>query len=228
MTNKFLAVNIRQSVFVRNNLLKTQKFKKKVVIFKRKNKQWRPWPKWKRRMVRYFDIRKRVKKSGNISYYKNLYKYMDGSHNSYWLGKLTNGFIKKGRKVTIEIQVLRLFAYTKLYFNHNLLELLLDSIERVKPVLKIGSYVRSGKRLEYPLFLKPEKRRRVALQNIIKLIKEVKEQKLYQKISVSLLDLAAASGASKYDLLHNRDELFDLVAAKGENLKSAIRYLRRK
>jgi ribosomal protein S7 len=116
----------------------------------------------------------------------------------------------------------------KIYANYSALELLLDSIERVKPILSLGSYVKSGKKTEYPVFLKAEKRRRIALQNIVKMIKSIEGQKLHQKIAEGIIDLATVTEDGKHDLAFNRDELFELISLRGENLRAAVRHLRRK
>ena len=142
------------------------------------------------------------------------------------MGKLVNGFIKEGKKHTVERQILNAFVHAKTQINHNALEVLLDSIERVKPILNLGSYVKSGKKIEYPVLLKSEKRRRIALQNIMKLTKVMKERRLYQRVLEGLVELTAMTEEGKHDLKENRDELFDLVSAKGENLKQARNYLR--
>lgn len=217
-----LAVNIR------NQFLKLKRHRKKFVTYKIKNKRWRPWPKWKRRFPKFFSKKEPLVRLGNFKYYENLYRYVDGIYSSFWVGKLTGSFIKKGKKHTIEKQILKLLISTKVQANYSGIELLLDSIERTKPILSVGSYVKSGKKLEYPVFLKPEKRRRIALQNIVKLIKNIQNQKLYQKIFEGLADLVTITEDGKYDLTSNRDDLFDLASVKGENLKQAMRQLRKK
>jgi ribosomal protein S7 len=115
-------------------------------------------------------------------------------------------------------------VYVKLQLECNSLALLLDGIERIKPMLAITSLVRSGRRIEFPITLKPTQRRQKALQNVIKIVKFSKERKLFHRILGSLLDFVALTKDDKFDLTEDRDALLDAAIYRKENLQD-VRYL---
>lgn len=213
----------------RTTFLKFKRRRRKLLTYKIRNKRWKPWPRRKRRLRKFFEKRILIKKWGNFTYYKNIYRFIDGIYNSFWMGKLAGSFIKKGKKAMIEKQISKLVVCMKTESNYSALELILDSIEQVKPIINVSFYVKSGRRIDYPVFLTAEKRRRIGLQNIIKLIKHMDgRQQLHQKIADGLVDFVTITKKEKHDLIFNRDDIYRQATVRGEDsLKEAFKYFRR-
>jgi ribosomal protein S7 len=136
-------------------------------------------------------------------YHKDFYRTIDGCYDSYWTGKLTNSFITKGLKQTVEKELNKVYIYTKLHLNTLALETLLEKIEKIKPTFKLKSVIIAGKKREFPVFLEPEKQRSRAIRNFRDLVSKRKEWHLSQRIMNELIDLQEITN---HELLKQRDE----------------------
>jgi hypothetical protein len=98
----------------------------------------------------------------NIKYFKSL----DGIYGSYWLGKFSNFFIRKGKKRLILKQIYKTLLQLK--FSHKIMPIfhILEIIERIKPSFKlINRFKRKkgGQIISYPKAVKKKKQYNVAL-----------------------------------------------------------------
>lgn len=139
----------------------------------------------------------------NQNYYKDFYKSLDGHYNSYWVGKFTNAFVKKGHKHTIEKELTKTFTFTKLHLNALTLHVLLLNIEKIKPTFKLKSVTIAGKKRDFPVLLSSEKQRSYAVRNSKNLIENRKEWYLNQRMLNELIDLQTITN---HELFKQRDE----------------------
>jgi ribosomal protein S7 len=80
------------------------------------------------------------------------------------MGKLINVLINKGHRQTVEREVKLACKYLKIQFKVIPLELLLEGIEKVKPVFGIDYVTVGGRKKEFPVFLGPEHQRGLSVQ----------------------------------------------------------------
>jgi ribosomal protein S7 len=90
-------------------------------------------------------------------YFSNYYKVSNGIYNSYWLGKLSNVFMFSGNKKTIDTAIKNTFSFLKLKYNVSPLEIILEGLEKIKPVFSLKYVTIAGKRREFPKLLSKHK-----------------------------------------------------------------------
>lgn len=125
----------------------------------------------------------------NSLYYKEFYRIIDGSYNSFWVGKLLNKFVKKGQKLTVENKFKKAYYFSKLHLNKNFHNLFLEKIERVRPIFKIKSKLIAGTLKDYPVIINKDKSRNYATNNFYNSIFNRKEWNLEQRILNDFIDL---------------------------------------
>jgi hypothetical protein len=82
---------------------------------------------------------------------------------SFWGGKVVNSFIKHGQKQLIEQKFKHIYYYLKMVYKILPIEMILEGIERIKPLF-VGHYIlRYGQKEEYPRYLGPFKQRQTAI-----------------------------------------------------------------
>jgi ribosomal protein S7 len=148
--------------------------------------------------------------------FKDYYWKVDGVYGSYWLGKFINNFIVNGKKQLIDKEFKTIFIYIKLYFNVIILNILLEKMEKTKPLFGFKYILKAGKRLEFPIFLSSLKQRSKAVSNLAKLISNRKEWYLHQRVLNELIDLYKIK---KHILLKKRDEEFREAIKNRFNLR---------
>lgn len=121
-------------------------------------------------------------------YYSEYFKTIDGNYNSFWVGKLIKKFIKAGKKLLIEKKFSKYYWYIKIFKKKTLYVLLLEKLEKIKPIFKIKSKLIAGKLREYPAILDNNKSRNYAIHDIYTSIINKKDRKINQKIINELLD----------------------------------------
>ena len=150
------------------------------------------------------------------SFYKNFYWIIDGLYKSYWLGKFVNNFIINGKKLLIDKEFNFISIYLKLYFNIIILDILLEKIEKIKPIFGFKYILKAGKKQEFPIFLVDSKQRAKAVRNLAKLILSRKEWYLHQRVLNEFIDLYEIK---KHILLKKRDEGFKEAMKNRFNLR---------
>lgn len=125
----------------------------------------------------------------NLLYYKEYYRTMDGSYNSFWVGKLINKFVKKGQKLTIENKFKKVYMFSKLHLNKNFHHLFLEKIERIRPIFKLKSKLIAGTLKDYPVIINKDKSRSYATNNFYNSIFNRKEWNLEQRVLNDFIDL---------------------------------------
>lgn len=96
---------------------------------------------------------------------KNFFKFADGIYTSYWLGRLTNMFVIKGKKKKLAKSMQQ--ALTMLKFKYQAMPLLIlyELLEKLKPVFLLRKYkIRRTQLVEYPYVAKNSRRYMKALQ----------------------------------------------------------------
>jgi ribosomal protein S7 len=97
-------------------------------------------------------------------YYRDFYRIADGRYASYWAGKFNNTLMSSGHKRTAELQAEKAFTYIKTQYRLVPLEMLLESLEKVKPTFNLNYIIVSGRKREFPVFLAPHKRLRLSVR----------------------------------------------------------------
>jgi len=141
----------------------------------------------------------------NLLYYKEYYRTVDGSYNSFWIGKLINKFVKKGQKITVENKFKKTYLYSKLYLNKSFHHLFLEKIERIRPIFKLKSKLIAGTIKEYPVIINKDKSRNYATNNFYNSIFNRKEWNLEQRILNDFIDLN--KNKKTHHLLAKHEEL---------------------
>jgi ribosomal protein S7 len=150
-------------------------------------------------------------------YYKQYYSYLEGHYNSYWLGKLVLGFMSKGSYKLVEKEFKQTYIVLKLKYNVLALNVILETIEKIKPFFMLKFRMVAGKKKEFPVLLTEQKQRGKAVRNLKFLIKEKRERFLNQKLLNELLILQ--NTPKTHNLIKQRDEDLFLAADNRFNIR---------
>jgi len=154
-----------------------------------------------------------------------FYRSMDGVYHSYWIGKLCNCFIKKGKKKWVYNQLYRSFILIKLTQNILPTIYLLEVMEKLKPffILKKWFQGNNERWIIYPKLSKSQAAYSLVLHRIKALvIMSYKEayrgdiDPFFKLIYQGLLAISAARGNS---LIKQRDQDNIVVAHKQDNIR---------
>lgn len=144
----------------------------------------------------------------NNFHIKTFYRTADGLYSSYWSGKFINSFMHGGNKQTIEVALKQTYASIKFYYRVAPVDLLLESLERIKPLFGMGYVVVAGKRREFPYLLAEDRQFNFAVRWLYESILSRKEWYLSQRMLYGLYDTRYSKSPES---AKKRDKVFALA-----------------
>jgi ribosomal protein S7 len=137
-------------------------------------------------------------------YYNEYLRIIDQIYDSFWIGKIINKFIKDGKKISIEKIFEKIYLYTKISTRLNFNVIVLEKLEKIRPLFKLKSKLIAGKSRDYPILLDKDKSRLYGINNIYNSILKRKEWHINQRILNDILDLSSR----QHDLILNQEKEF--------------------
>jgi ribosomal protein S7 len=83
--------------------------------------------------------------------------------------------MKKGQLAVVEKEFEKTYSHAKLHFKISPALVILETIEKIKPIFKLKSVMQRGKKKDFPIFLDKYKQRLVAIKNFRNLVSTRKE-----------------------------------------------------
>jgi ribosomal protein S7 len=160
---------------------------------------------------KYLILQKKIQYEKD-KYKKNfLYNSILKIYKPYTLKSLLNKFstllMKKGKKKKAEIIVLKLIILLKKkYKNKNIFYLLKKILFKIKPVLDVRFWVKSGKKYQIPTLIRKDKSLILALRWLIKCSYKRKEKSIIKKLYNECLEILKNKGST----LKKKKELYIL------------------
>lgn len=90
--------------------------------------------------------------------------HYSGVYNSYWINKLSNIFIKKGKKTKVMKYINLSLIQIKFLYNINPIIFLFEVIESIKPIFKLENTFPGKTAVVYPRAVNLDKRYNVAIK----------------------------------------------------------------
>jgi ribosomal protein S7 len=138
--------------------------------------------------------------------HNELYNISDGLYSSYWAGKFVNSFIKAGNKGSSSKQIELILLGLKRKNNIHPLKLLLEGLERFRPIFNIGVIMLRGRKRYFPVVINKNKRTKLALFWLKKEIQGRHEQTFYRRLEAELR--AVEEHLNRHILVKKRDNFF--------------------
>lgn len=148
----------------------------------------------------------------------DCFRTSDGLYQSYWSGKLSSILMNNGHRGRIDRGMKDAYIYVKISSGAFPLEWHLESLEIIKPLFTTKSRVASKRRKkrEYPIFLEPSKRLRLATRWLAEFIEARKERHLSHRIYSELNNIRSSK---KHPLTKRRDLFFALAVKNRFNTR---------
>jgi ribosomal protein S7 len=139
----------------------------------------------------------------NLKYFRVI----DSIYQSFWVGRLINFFIKKGKKKAAAKQMHSALLRLKIEQNTNPLLFILELLDQAKPIFKLENYFLGKKMINYPRVVNESKRYMIALKW---LRAEINSSHISSRVSPSFSDifydkLIEIKTAKRNSLLKKRD-----------------------